>query len=112
MNALEKCHIPDGTDSFGQHYGPDRFIVGEHVGADRNNRMPVHRIGNYHIAGSSGIIGQQGAFSVKEVAFAVGFRDPLYFSQVFKASVGLTPSDWASKIRATLEETLSIASTT
>lgn len=35
--------------------------------------------------------------SVKEVAYSVGFDDPLYFSTVFKASMGQTPTqymDW------------------
>lgn len=37
------------------------------------------------------------SLSVKEVAYSVGFDDPLYFSTVFKASMGQTPTqymDW------------------
>ena len=36
----------------------------------------------------------QGERSVKQVAEGCGFQDPLYFSRVFKASVGLSPSDY------------------
>lgn len=34
----------------------------------------------------------QGTLSVREVAFQVGFNDPKYFSKVFKAKVGRSPS--------------------
>jgi transcriptional regulator GlxA family with amidase domain len=32
--------------------------------------------------------------SVKEVAFALGFEDPYYFSRLFKKKTGVAPSDW------------------
>ncbi|MBP5716261.1 MAG: helix-turn-helix domain-containing protein [Bacteroidales bacterium] len=35
---------------------------------------------------------KQGNTTVKEVAFLVGFNDPKYFSKVFKAKVGVSPS--------------------
>ncbi len=35
---------------------------------------------------------RQGNTTVKEVAFLVGFNDPKYFSKVFKAKVGVSPS--------------------
>ena len=37
------------------------------------------------------------AYSVAEVAGSVGFNDPLYFSRVFKAIKGVTPSDYQKK---------------
>ena len=37
---------------------------------------------------------QEGKTAVKEIAFACGFADPLYFSKVFKAKMGVTPSDF------------------
>lgn len=37
---------------------------------------------------------RQGSMSVKEVAHATGFRDPLYFSRLFRARVGLPPSEF------------------
>jgi len=40
---------------------------------------------------------QQGKLGVAEVARAVGFRDPLYFSRVFKSHYGLTPSSFRSR---------------
>ena len=32
--------------------------------------------------------------TVKEVAFALGFDDPYYFSRLFKKKTGVAPSDW------------------
>lgn len=37
--------------------------------------------------------------SVKDVAFSVGFSDPLYFSRVFKKYNGLTPTEYQRKSR-------------
>ena len=38
--------------------------------------------------------------TVSEAAFAVGFKDPLYFSRVFRKRVGLTPSEFKENARA------------
>lgn len=38
--------------------------------------------------------------SVKDVAFSVGFEDPLYFSTVFKASIGKNPSQYIALLHA------------
>jgi two-component system response regulator YesN len=37
--------------------------------------------------------------SVAEVAFAVGFEDPAYFSRVFRKSRGMSPSEFRAKVR-------------
>ena len=34
------------------------------------------------------------SLSVKEIATAVGYEDPLYFSRVFKAVIEMTPSQY------------------
>jgi transcriptional regulator GlxA family with amidase domain len=31
---------------------------------------------------------------VNDIAYACGFSDPKYFSKVFRASIGLSPSDY------------------
>lgn len=39
----------------------------------------------------------RGLDSVKNVAFLSGFRDPLYFSTVFKKSIGLSPKEYCER---------------
>lgn len=39
-----------------------------------------------------------GVASIKNVAFLCGFDDPLYFSKVFKETVGVTPKQYISKL--------------
>ncbi|MBQ6875807.1 MAG: AraC family transcriptional regulator [Lachnospiraceae bacterium] len=42
-----------------------------------------------------------GIDSVKNVALLSGFRDPLYFSSVFKKSIGMSPTDYKAKTNGT-----------
>ena len=51
---------------------------------------------NLRINAACGLM-QEGKTAVKEIAFACGFADPLYFSKVFKAKMGVTPSDFMAK---------------
>ena len=37
---------------------------------------------------------EKGSFSVKEVAYKMGFDDQYYFSRLFKNKTGVSPSDW------------------
>ena len=38
----------------------------------------------------------RGELSIKEVAFRLGFKDPYYFSRLFKSKTGISPSRWNS----------------
>ena len=40
---------------------------------------------------------EHGIDSVKSVAFLSGFSDPLYFSKVFKNSIGISPKDYRNR---------------
>ncbi|MDQ0417129.1 two-component system response regulator YesN [Croceifilum oryzae] len=40
---------------------------------------------------------RQGGFSFKEIAYAVGYHDPNYFSRVFKKTCGFSPSQYRDK---------------
>ena len=44
--------------------------------------------------------------SISSVAYAVGFRDPSYFSRVFLAETGLTPSDFRNSRQSVPPSTL------
>ncbi len=46
----------------------------------------------------------QGVESVKNVALLCGFQDPLYFSKVFRDTVGLSPREYISRRQAGGEE--------
>ncbi|MBR2466361.1 MAG: helix-turn-helix transcriptional regulator [Clostridia bacterium] len=46
-----------------------------------------------------------GLESVKNVAYLSGFKDPLYFSGVFKRTVGITPKEYKNKVSATGQNT-------
>ena len=39
----------------------------------------------------------KGQFNISQVAYEVGFKDPKYFSRVFKEEYGESPTEWASK---------------
>ena len=40
-----------------------------------------------------------GVDSIKNVAALSGFSDPLYFSSVFKKSIGISPKEYTKKIK-------------
>jgi two-component system response regulator YesN len=41
--------------------------------------------------------------SVKEVCFMVGYKDPNYFSRIFKKSIGITPSEYV-KVNSNIQQ--------
>ncbi|MBP3301099.1 MAG: helix-turn-helix transcriptional regulator [Clostridia bacterium] len=43
---------------------------------------------------------EHGVESVKNVAFLCGFRDPLYFSKVFRGQMGCSPKEYLHRLRA------------
>lgn len=43
---------------------------------------------------------ESGLSSVKNIAFLVGFGDPLYFSKVFKKETGFTPREYVDRVTA------------
>ena len=45
---------------------------------------------------------EHGVESVKNIAFLSGFQDPLYFSKVFKSSVGQSPTEYIEKIHSSV----------
>ncbi|MEB3101407.1 response regulator [Ferviditalea candida] len=41
----------------------------------------------------------EGELSLKEIAYDIGYKDPNYFSRVFKKMCGITPKDYRNRIR-------------
>lgn len=42
---------------------------------------------------------EQGELTVSEVAYDVGFSEPKYFSNVFKKTVGMSPSNYKKSVK-------------
>jgi two-component system response regulator YesN len=40
---------------------------------------------------------QEGSQSIKEIAYSVGYRDPNYFSRIFKKFIGSSPSEFSRR---------------
>ena len=36
--------------------------------------------------------------SIKEICFEVGYRDPNYFSRIFKKNIGITPTEFRESV--------------
>lgn len=53
---------------------------------------------NLRINAACGLV-QEGASVVKQIAYACGFVDPLYFSKVFKSKMNCTPSEFIASAR-------------
>ena len=115
--ALERSrpgirHVQEACDYIAAHYAEDVTVerIARRLGLCRSQLYRVFKahtgispqryLTEFRIREARSII-LQGASSVKQVAFAVGFRDPLHFSQVFKSSVGLTPSEYMESVQAT-----------
>ncbi len=57
---------------------------------DTFGTSPTHYISRYRLEQAKKLLGM--GFAVKETASSCGFSDPFYFSRVFKAYTGISPS--------------------
>ena len=57
-------------------------------------KTPKEYIRDIRMARAAELLKQGGAISISEVAYQVGFSDPLYFSRCFKQHFGMTPSKY------------------
>lgn len=60
---------------------------------------PRNYVVNKRIAGAESIINEGNFDTISEVAAAVGYNDPLYFSRAFKRKYGISPSEMNKEIR-------------
>lgn len=59
------------------------------------NQSPVEYMQTLRINYAKSIINQYGnSRSIQDIAFSSGFRDPLYFSRVFKKVTGISPKEY------------------
>ena len=77
------------------HYSPHHLnlVFKKHIGT------PVHRyISEVRLEKSKDLL-QSREMLVKQVATAIGFKDPLYFSRKFKQHFGISPQAYQSDFR-------------
>lgn len=60
------------------------------------NSTPKKYINSLRISKASKLLHDK-TLQIKDVAFSVGFKDPLYFSRVFKEETGYAPSEYNEK---------------
>ncbi len=65
----------------------------------------VEYLTNLRVERAKALIAREPSRRMKEVACEAGFPDPLYFSRVFRAETGLTPTEFAKSCQAN-EETV------
>lgn len=83
--------------------------IAEHLGVCRSqlyrifmqttSMSPQKYLTEFRIRQACNLLAKQSC-TIKEVAYSVGFDDPLYFSTVFKASIGQTPSQYAALLKS------------
>ena len=57
-------------------------------------KTPKEYIRDMRMASAAELLRQGRAVNISEVAYEVGFSDPLYFSRCFKQHFGVTPSKY------------------
>lgn len=74
------------------HYSERRFVQ---LFRNYLGRSPMAYVRECRIREAQRLLAD-GELSIKEVAGRLGFRDPQYFSRVFRQETGISPSDFAS----------------
>ena len=58
---------------------------------------PVEFIRNIRLKHASAMLGNE-SLTIADIAYAVGFTDPKYFSKCFKTEFGMTPSEFSKNL--------------
>jgi len=58
---------------------------------------PIRYCNNYRMLRAKDLL-RESSMSIKEIAYAVGFQNPYYFSRLFKSIEGITPSAYRSTL--------------
>lgn len=90
----EALQLTDVADHCGVSAGHLSRLFSEHVGASFNDHLNSVRL---DVAEQ---LLQEDPRTVKEIAFAVGYHDPNYFSRIFKKFKGVSPTSAARKERS------------
>ncbi|WP_438432782.1 AraC family transcriptional regulator [Gorillibacterium sp. sgz500922] len=93
-------------DHFTEDLSLDQVAEHVHLNAFYFSKIFKQRVGETFIdyltklrIGKAKAFIEEGALSLKEICYRVGYRDPNYFSRVFRKVTGITPSDYRDRDR-------------
>ena len=88
-HASEKISLQALAEEFGFNYTYLSYLFKKTLG-----RSPSEYVTQCRIDQAKRLLSQSEERSVKEISNAVGYDDPYFFSRVFKAATGLSPSEY------------------
>lgn len=92
-HASEKISLQSLAEEFGFNYTYLSYLFKKTLG-----RSPSEYVTQCRIDQAKRLLRQSEERSVKEISSAVGYDDPYYFSRVFKAATGLSPSEYRKQL--------------
>ena len=97
MEIMEKNYMDSefGVQEFCEALGMSRSVASRHLNAEAG--LPVVQfIRNYRLNMAKEMLSSKtGNRNITEVAYAVGFNDPKYFTRCFTKMFGVSPSSWS-----------------
>jgi len=116
QNPQTRADIEEATQyfnkNFNQNINIEEYAVSKHMSTcwfirnfkQYNHMTPMQYILSLRIANAQSLLTSSSS-NVTEVAAAVGYDNPLYFSRLFKKQIGLAPSEF-KKLNLSSEEIL------
>ena len=97
MEIMEKHYMDSefGVQEFCDALGMSRSVASKHLNAEAG--VPVGQfIRNYRLNMAKEMLSSKtGNRNITEIAYAVGFNDPKYFTRCFTKMFGINPSSWS-----------------
>lgn len=97
MEIMEKNYMDSefGVQEFCDALGMSRSVASKHLNAEAG--VPVGQfIRNYRLNMAKEMLSSKtGDRNITEIAYAVGFNDPKYFTRCFTKQFGMNPSSWS-----------------
>jgi two-component system response regulator YesN len=88
-HASEKISLQAVAEEFGFNYTYLSYLFKKSLG-----KSPSEYLTQCRIDQAKRLLTQSEEHSIKEISSAVGYDDPYYFSRIFKATIGLSPSEY------------------
>ena len=97
MEIMEKHYMDSefGVQEFCDALGMSRTVASKHLNAEAG--LPVGQfIRNYRLNMAKEMLSSKtGNRNITDIAYAVGFNDPKYFTRCFTKEFGINPSSWS-----------------